>query len=69
MGDALLPSNLRDPVQNGRPWFHRFSRPILFLTVSLALAGAYLASTIPVSVFPNTDFPRVVIGQRKVDGI
>jgi multidrug efflux pump subunit AcrB len=44
------------------PWFHRFSRPILFLTVSLALVGAYLAFTIPVSVFPNTDFPRIVIG-------
>src|SRR5439155_6397061 len=33
-----------------------------FLTVSLALVGAYLAFTIPVSVFPNTDFPRIVIG-------
>ena len=44
------------------PWFHRLSRPILFLTVSLSLVGAYLAFTIPVSVFPNTDFPRIVIG-------
>src|SRR3989475_3584910 len=47
--------------QNG-PWFHRFSRPILFLIVSLALVGAYLGLTIPVAVFPNTDFPRIVIG-------
>src|SRR2546427_841590 len=46
----------------GAPWFQRLSRPILFLTVSLALVGAYLAFTIPVSVFPNTDFPRIVIG-------
>jgi len=44
------------------PWFQRFSRPILFLIVSLALVGAYLAFSIPVSVFPNTDFPRIVIG-------
>jgi len=44
------------------PWFQRLSRPILFLTVSLALVGAYLALSIPVSVFPNTDFPRIVIG-------
>jgi CzcA family heavy metal efflux pump len=44
------------------PWFHRLSRPILFLTISLALVGAYLAFTIPISVFPSTDFPRVVIG-------
>jgi CzcA family heavy metal efflux pump len=59
------------PVTNGgaqpaakpdTPWFYRLSRPILFLTISLALVGAYLAFTIPISVFPNTDFPRVVVG-------
>ncbi len=44
------------------PWFQRLSSPILFLIVSLALVGAYLAFTIPVSVFPNTDFPRIVVG-------
>src|SRR5580700_4930419 len=44
------------------PWFQRLSRPILFLTISLALVGAYLAFSIPVSVFPNTDFPRIVVG-------
>src|SRR5436853_4533722 len=44
------------------PWFQRLSRPILFLIVSLMLVGGYLAFTIPVSVFPNTDFPRIVIG-------
>jgi CzcA family heavy metal efflux pump len=44
------------------PWFHRLSNPILFLIVSLALVGGYLAFTIPVSVFPSTDFPRIVIG-------
>src|ERR1700694_4707507 len=44
------------------PWFHRLSRPILFLIVSLALVGAYFAFTIPVSVFPETDFPRIVVG-------
>src|SRR5437667_8369303 len=44
------------------PWFHRLSRPILFLIISLALVGGYFAFTIPVAVFPNTDFPRIVIG-------
>src|SRR5260221_8885109 len=44
------------------PWFRKLSRPILFLTVSVALVGAYLAFSIPVAVFPNTDFPRVVVG-------
>jgi CzcA family heavy metal efflux pump len=44
------------------PWFHRLARPVLFLTIVLALIGGYLAFSIPVSVFPNTDFPRIVIG-------
>src|ERR1700719_4446701 len=48
--------------QANLPWFQRLSRPILFLIVSLSLVGAYLAFTIPVAVFPNTDFPRIVIG-------
>src|SRR6266567_1425759 len=46
----------------GLPWFHRLSRPILFLIISLALVGGYFAFTIPVAVFPNTDFPRIVVG-------
>ena len=45
-----------------RFWFTRFSSPIIFLILVLAAAGAYLAFNIPVAVFPNTDFPRVVIG-------
>jgi len=43
-------------------WFQRISRPILFLIISLALVGGYLAFSIPVSVFPNTNFPRIVVG-------
>jgi len=35
---------------------------VLFLTISLALVGGYLAFSIPISVFPNTDFPRIVVG-------
>jgi CzcA family heavy metal efflux pump len=44
------------------PWFRKLSSPILFVVVSLALVGAYFAFTIPISVFPNTDFPRIVVG-------
>src|SRR5207245_9393092 len=61
----LPPSAARAELSSQKPdvpWFHRFSRPILFLIVSLALVGAYLGLTIPVAVFPNTDFPRIVIG-------
>src|SRR5437588_770506 len=49
-------------AKTGLPWFHRLSNPILFLIVSLALVGGYLAFTIPISVFPTTDFPRIVVG-------
>src|SRR6185369_14179070 len=48
--------------QSGELWFQRFSRPTIFLIIALALVGAYTAFTIPVSVFPDTDFPRIVIG-------
>src|SRR5713101_1739442 len=52
----------RNHSNSGTPWFHRLSSPVLFLTISLALVGGYFAFTIPVAVFPNTDFPRIVIG-------
>src|SRR3989475_12708820 len=58
--DSFRTANL--PAKPDLPWFQRLSRPILFLIVSLTLVGGYLAFSIPVAVFPNTDFPRIVIG-------
>jgi multidrug efflux pump subunit AcrB len=43
-------------------WITRHSRTILFFIVVLAAAGIYLAGTVPIAVFPDTNFPRVVIG-------
>lgn len=43
-------------------WVAQHSRPVVFLIITLALLGAYLAFTIPVSVFPSTNFPRVLVG-------
>src|ERR1700686_1733368 len=43
-------------------WTARFSRPIIFVIITLIAIGAYLAVTIPVAVFPATDFPRIVVG-------
>src|SRR5215475_6510484 len=50
--------------ENGksRYWVAQHSRPVIFLILTLGLLGAYLAFTIPVSVFPSTDFPRILIG-------
>jgi len=57
-----VPDAQSDARKPAAPWFQKLSRPILFLTVTLTLVGAYLAFSIPVAVFPNTDFPRIVIG-------
>ena len=56
------PRALHPSVKKDVPWFQKLSRPILFLIVTAALGGAYLAFSIPVAVFPNTDFPRIVVG-------
>ncbi|HUO60711.1 MAG TPA: efflux RND transporter permease subunit, partial [Candidatus Acidoferrales bacterium] len=58
-----LLDRVRTPsVQDERYWYTRYAKSVIFLIVILACVGAYLAFTIPVSVFPATDFPRVVIG-------
>src|SRR5713226_6484887 len=56
------PEGAQPVAKTEMPWFRRLSSPVLFLIVSLALVGAYLAFTVPISVFPNTDFPRIAIG-------
>jgi len=43
-------------------WTGRFLKSILFITVALAAFGLYLAFSIPVAVFPSTNFPRIVVG-------
>jgi CzcA family heavy metal efflux pump len=42
-------------------WTARFSRPVIFVILTLITVGVYLAFTIPVAVFPNTDFPKIVV--------
>jgi multidrug efflux pump subunit AcrB len=43
-------------------WLARHTKTVFFFTIVLGLAGIYLALRVPISVFPETDFPRVVIG-------
>src|SRR5215510_10470343 len=43
-------------------WFARHSKSIVFLIIVLAIVGIYEALTIPVEVFPTTNFPRIIIG-------
>jgi len=42
-------------------WFVRHSKFVIFLILTVAGFGGYLAFTIPVSVFPTTNFPRILI--------
>ena len=43
-------------------WLPRATRTIFFFAIVLTVVGVYLALQVPISVFPETNFPRVVIG-------
>lgn len=42
-------------------WFASHSKPLIFLILTIAALGIYLAFTIPIAVFPTTNFPRILI--------
>src|ERR1700726_568775 len=45
-----------------RYWFARHSKSIIFLIIVLAIVGIYEALSLPIAVFPATNFPRIIIG-------
>ena len=47
---------------SGEHWTARHGKPIIFVILALVACGVYLATTIPVAVFPEVDFPRVLVG-------
>lgn len=58
--------NTESAQQNGAPkesdsFVLRHRKGILFITLMICLAGVYSTFTMPSSVFPQTDFPRVVL--------
>jgi CzcA family heavy metal efflux pump len=59
---ALL-KQIRIPSNEGEKyWFSRYGKSIISLVLILITAGIYLALTIPIAIFPTTNFPRVLIG-------
>src|SRR5579864_5961899 len=60
-GDKLE-AKVADATAESSYWFARHSKSAIFLILTLAAVGLYEAFTIPVAVFPSTDFPRVIIG-------
>src|SRR5882757_8545961 len=61
MADLQLLTSAASP-ETDRFWLTRSVRTIFFFIVVLTIAGIYLAYQVPISVFPETNFPRVVIG-------
>jgi CzcA family heavy metal efflux pump len=43
-------------------WTARHGKPIVFVILTMVAVGVYLAATIPIAVFPDTNFPRIVVG-------
>src|SRR5262249_37668524 len=42
-------------------WTAQHGKPIIFVILTLVALGIYLAFTVPVAVFPETNFPRIVV--------
>src|SRR5215471_10683659 len=55
---------MSDPVNltESPHWTARHGKPIVFVILTMVAVGLFLAQTIPIAVFPETDFPRIVIG-------
>jgi CzcA family heavy metal efflux pump len=54
------PSSFKETAKSF--WIAASSKTIFFLVLVLTAAGIYAAFQVPISVFPDTNFPRVVIG-------
>jgi CzcA family heavy metal efflux pump len=52
---------LPGPEGEDRHWTARFGKPIIFVILTVVVMGIYVASGIPAAVFPETNFPRIVL--------
>jgi CzcA family heavy metal efflux pump len=60
MSDLSTPPPVTDA--DAPHWTARHAKPIVFVILTMVAVGIYLAFTIPVAVFPDTNFPRIVVG-------
>ncbi len=49
------------PAERKSLWFAIYAKALIALIVALAGVGVYVALSIPIAVFPTTNFPRVLI--------
>ncbi|MBZ5623276.1 MAG: efflux RND transporter permease subunit [Acidobacteriia bacterium] len=61
MSDLSSPPPV-NPEIDAPHWTARHGKSIVFIILTLVAVGVYLALTIPVAVFPDTNFPRIVVG-------
>ncbi len=52
----------RNTAEDQAFWLERYRSPIFFFLAVLTVAGIYFALRLPISVFPDTNFPRIVVG-------
>src|SRR5579875_1552171 len=59
---SLLSTHPPLPAQaEERHWTARHGKPIIFVILTMVAVGIYLAATLPIAVFPDTNFPRIVV--------
>src|SRR5580693_3873930 len=62
MSDKTPSRSKANASPESRYWFARHSKSIIFLILTLAAIGIYEALSLPIAVFPATNFPRIIIG-------
>src|SRR5882672_437791 len=62
MSDKTPSRNRSSASPESRYWFARHSKSIIFLILTLAVVGVYEALSLPIAVFPATNFPRIIVG-------
>jgi CzcA family heavy metal efflux pump len=61
-GPSTLQPRSQERTRERPFWLSLAAKPIFFFLGVLTLGGIYAATQLPISVFPDTSFPRVVIG-------
>jgi multidrug efflux pump subunit AcrB len=62
MPDKTPSHSVSSAPPESRYWFARHSKSIIFLILTLAVVGVYEALSLPIAVFPATNFPRIIVG-------
>jgi CzcA family heavy metal efflux pump len=62
MATAAAPPTVTAQPPASSFWLARWHRTIFFVAIALTIAGVYAFFRTPIAVFPETNFPRVVIG-------